>query len=252
MAPQNPFQNPFSMASVQSRTAEYDLGLRTFMLGIYNYMASALALTGIVALLASQSPAVMSMMYQVQDGMLVGMKPLGWLVTFAPLIMVFALGMGINRMSVQGAQAAFWGYAVLMGLSLSNIFLLYTGASIARVFFITAGMFGGMSLYGYTTKRDLTGMGHFLIMGLWGVILASVVNLFLRSPGLYFGISILGVLVFVGLTAYDTQRLKSLYYSVSGSAESAAKASIMGALMLYLDFINLFIMMLRLFGDQRR
>lgn len=244
-------QNPFSMGAAQTRTAEVDTGLRAFMLGIYNYMASALALTGVVALLAAQSPAVMGAMYNIQDGMMIGMKPLGWLVIFAPLILVFALAGAINRMSPQVAQATFWGYAALMGLSLSNLFLLYTGASVARVFFVTAGMFGGMSLYGYTTKRDLTGMGSFLIMGLWGLILASIVNIFLRSSGLDFALSVIGVGVFLGLTAYDTQRLRTLYYTVAGSADAAARASILGALTLYLDFINLFMYMLRFLGDRR-
>jgi FtsH-binding integral membrane protein len=246
------YQNPFGMAArPQARTAEYDMGLRKYLLGIYNYMASALALTGIVALLAAQSPVVMGALYLIQDGMLVGMKPLGWVVMFAPVVMALVLGFGIPRMSVQGAQAAFWAYAALMGLSLSSIFMIYTGASIARVFFITAGMFGGMSLYGYTTKRDLTGFGSFLIMGVWGLILASVVNMWLKSPALYWALSLVGVGLFLGLTAYDTQKLKGLYYQVAGNAEAAAKTAILGALTLYLDFINLFIMLLRFFGERR-
>ncbi len=245
-------RNPFSMAGrAGTQAAQYDMGLRAFMLGIYNYMASALAVTGIVALGAAQSEAIMSIMYVMQDGVLVGMKPMGWLVALSPLAVAIGFGFGINRMSVQVAQGVFWGFAVLMGLSMASLFLVYTGTSIARVFFITAGMFGGMSLYGYTTKKDLTGIGSFLIMGLWGIIIASLVNIFLRSEGLHFAISIIGVVVFVGLTAYDTQKLKNMYYQVAGSTEMAAKASIMGALTLYLDFINLFIMLLRFFGERR-
>jgi FtsH-binding integral membrane protein len=200
----------------------------------------------------SRTPAVMNALYVfTPEGVPVSMTGLGWLVTFAPLAVVLLLSFGMQRMSVQGAQAAFWAYAALMGLSLSSIFLVYTGASIAQTFFITAGMFGGMSLYGYSTKRDLTGVGHFCIMAVWGLILASIVNIFLRSPGLNFAVSAIGVVVFVGLTAYDTQRLKGIYYQVAGSAQAAAKASIFGALQLYLDFINLFLMLLRFMGDRR-
>ncbi|MDE3038051.1 MAG: Bax inhibitor-1/YccA family protein, partial [Pseudomonadota bacterium] len=158
---------------------------------------------------------------------------------------------GIERMSVQTAQAVYWAYAVLVGLSLSSIFLVYTGASIARAFFITAGTFGSMSIYGYTTRRDLTGMGHFLIMGLIGLILASMASFFFPSPGFSFALSVVGVLIFVGLTAWDTQKLKVMYYQLGSSGEMAAKMSIMGALRLYLDFINIFIYMLRFVGDRR-
>ncbi len=247
--------NPFANRTTTSSQAEagYDAGLRSYMLRIYNYMASGLALTGIVALIASQSEAFITALYSVDPatGALTGMNPLGWLVAFAPLGAVLFLSFRIHKMSFQGAQIAFWGFAMLMGLSLSHIFLVYTGQSIARTFFITAGMFGGMSLYGYTTKRDLTGMGSFLIMGVWGLILASIVNIFLQSSGLAFVISILGVLIFAGLTAYDTQKLKRLYYQVSSHGEALAKASIMGALNLYLDFINMFIFLLQFFGDRR-
>lgn len=246
-------RNPFGFApAAQTRAASFDMGLRAYMLGIYNYMASALALTGIVALGSTMIPAVMHALYRYSpEGALMGMAPLGWLVAIAPLFMVIALSMGIQRMSVQAAQATFWAYAGLMGLSLSSIFLVYTGASVARVFFITGGMFGGMSLYGYVTKRDLTGMGSFLIMTLFGVIIASIVNIFLRSPGLYWALSVVSVLLFTGLIAYDTQKLKNLYYQVAGNAEAAAKASIFGALSLYLDFINLFLSLMRLMGDRR-
>lgn len=245
-------RNPFAHAQSRPQAVSYDMGLRKFMLGVYNYMASALALTGIVALLAANSPAVMGTMYALNEmGQIVGMKPLGWVVTLAPVVLALVLGLGIQKMSVKNAQMAFWGYAALMGLSLASIFLVYTGASIARVFFISAGMFGGMSLYGYSTKRDLTGIGSFLIMGVWGLIIASLVNIFLHSSVLHFTISVVGVFIFLGLTAYDTQKLKSLYYYTAGSAEFAAKMSIMGALQLYLDFINLFMMLLRLFAERR-
>lgn len=249
MEPRSPFGVAFGQTA--AKPVAYDMGLRSFMLGVYNYMASALALTGIVALLTSRSELAMNALYQMQDGYLVGMKPLGWVVALAPLALALVLGFGVSRMSVRGAQAAFWGYAALMGVSLASIFLVYTGTSIARVFFICAAMFGGMSLYGYTTKRDLTGVGSFLLMGLWGLIIASLVNIFLQSSMLAFVTSVIGVFIFLGLTAYDTQKLKAIYYEVAGNAEAAAKASIMGALSLYLDFINLFIMLLRFFGERR-
>lgn len=230
----------------QSQATTYDAGLRAYFLKIYNLMASALALTGIVAMVAASSPAFTSMLYTET-----GISGFGWLIMLAPLGLVMWLSFGINRMSTGMAQGVFWGYAVVMGLSLSSIFLVYTGESIARAFFITAGTFGGMSIYGYTTKRDLTGMGSFLIMGLIGVILASLVNIFVQSSGMSFAISVLSVLIFVGLTAYDTQKLKHMYYQLAGSGEMLAKASIMGALNLYLDFINIFLHLLRFVGDRR-
>ncbi len=243
---------------MQAQSAVVDAGLRSYMLSVYNYMASGLALTGIIALMAVQSEALMSVFYQLQPnpvagGMpyIVGMKPMGWVVALSPLAVVLLLGFKIQSMSFQAAQMAFWGFSALMGLSMANLFLIYTGTSIARVFFITAITFGAMSLYGYTTKRDLTGFGSFLFMGLIGIIIASLVNIFLASTALHFVISVVGVLVFVGLTAYDTQRIKATYYAVSGSGETVAKTAIMGALNLYLDFINLFIMLLRFFGERR-
>lgn len=246
------FTDPFVTAqqNAQARAVAYDKGLRTYMLRIYNYMASALALTGIVALLAANSEAFVSALYSVQDGKVVGMSGFGWLVAFAPLGMVLWLSFGVHRMSTTMAQGVFWAYAGLMGLSLSSIFLMYTGESIARTFFVTAGTFGAMSLYGYTTKRDLTGFGSFLIMGLIGLLVASIVNIFLQSSGLSFATSVLGVLIFVGLTAYDTQKLKDMYYQI-GTGEGLAKASIMGALNLYIDFINIFIHLLRFMGERR-
>jgi FtsH-binding integral membrane protein len=161
------------------------------------------------------------------------------------------LSFGITKMSFQTAQMVFWGYAAVMGLSLSSIFMVYTGESIARVFFITASVFGAMSLYGYTTKRDLSGFGSFLIMGLFGVIIASIVNIFLKSPAMMFITSILTVFIFVGLTAYDTQNIKQIYAEVAHSKEDSNKAALMGALSLYLDFINIFMMLLRFFGDRK-
>lgn len=241
----------------QAESAAVDEGLRSYMLNVYNYMASGLALTGILALLAVQSEALMSLFYHLApaaDGglpMVAGMKPLGWVVAFAPLGIVIWLGFKMQSMSFKTAQLAFWGFAALMGLSMSNIFLMYTGTSIARVFFISAAVFGAMSLYGYTTKRDLSGWGSFLIMGVIGIIIASVVNIFLQSSMLHFVTSAIGVLLFVGLTAYDTQRIKNTYYALQGSPEFMGKAAIMGALSLYLDFINLFLMLLQFFGDRR-
>ncbi len=228
----------FSNAKVVG--AEYDEGMRSYMLGIYNYMGSALALTGIVAFIVANTPALAQAIFG---------TPLAWVVMLAPLGVVFYLSARMNSMSLGKAQAWFWAFAGLMGLSLASIFLMYTGESVARVFFITAGAFAGMSLYGYTTKKDLTGMGSFLMMGLIGIIIASVVNIFIGSSSLQFGISVIGVLVFTGLTAYDTQRLKNSYYTMPESMRG--HASIMGALQLYLDFINLFIMLMHLLGNRR-
>lgn len=231
---------------------EYDAGLRAYMLKIYNYMAGGLVLTGLIALYSAQSEAVLSAMYTVQGNAIVGMKPLAWVVTFAPLVLVMFLSFGLRTMSLATAQLSYWLYAALMGLSLSTIFLAFTGESIARIFFITAGTFGGMSLYGYTTRRDLTGLGSFMTMGLFGLIIASLVNLFLKSTGLQFVLSAVGVLVFVGLTAFDTQKLKRLYYQLDKEGEGAGKIVILGALTLYLDFINLFMQLLYLFGNRRK
>ncbi len=232
-----------------SGVSAYDEGLRQYMLKIYNYMAMALVLTGLVAYASATSPAIMGLMYHLQDGYIVGVKGLGYVAMFSPLIFVLVLNFGLHRLTEQQTQLAFWAFAGVMGLSLASIFLMYTGASIARVFFITAGVFGSMSLYGYTTKRDLTGIGSFLIMGVWGLIIASIVNMFLQSSGLHFVVSALGVLIFTGLVAYETQALKNLYMQLGQSVP--AKAAIMGALTLYITFINLFIMLLRFFGERR-
>ena len=247
----DPFANVNTTSLGQSQAAARDEGLRAYMLKIYNYMASALALTGIVALFTANSPALLSLFYNVVDGRAVGMSGLGWIVALAPLGMVMVMSFGVNKLSITALQGMFWAFAVVMGLSLSSIFLVYTGTSIARVFFISAGTFGAMSLYGYTTKKDLTGFGSFLMMGLIGLILASLVNIFLQSPGLSFVTSVLGVLIFVGLTAYDTQKLKNMYYQIAGYGDEMAKASVMGALNLYMDFINIFLHLLRFMGDRR-
>ena len=253
-------QSPQGPLSATGQAAAYDQGLRGYMLQIYNYMASALALTGLTAWFVSNTPAVANLFYVTMertapDGetylALAGMTPLGWVIAFAPLAFSLFLGFRINKMSFQAAQAAFWAFAFVMGLSMANIFFFYTGASIAKVFFITAAMFGGLSLYGYTTKRNMTGLGSFLMMGIIGLIIASIVNIFLKSSGLDFAVSVLGVLIFSGLTAYDTQRLKQLYYAEGQGYASLGHVAIMGALQLYLDFINLFLMMLRFFGDRR-
>mgnify|MGYP001348467451 CR=1 FL=1 len=231
-----------------------DQGLRDYMLKVYNYMGSGVLLTGFVALLFFKMSVVTS-----DGGQIIGLTSFGntiyasglkWVLMLAPLGVVFYMSFGIAKMSASKAQTTFWIFAALMGASLSSIFLIYTGASITRVFFITAGTFGAMSIYGYTTKKDLTKLGSFLMMGLIGIIIASVVNIFMKSSMMYFVISILGVLIFVGLTAYDTQKIKNMYLA-SDSGELIGKKAVMGALTLYLDFINLFIMLLRLFGQRR-
>lgn len=239
--------------------AAIDEGLRSYMLRVYNYMGIGLVVTGLAAWFAATAAVTTdpaTMVATLRDGTMVTQwgyllyaTPLQWVVMLAPLAFVMVLSFGINKLSVPAAQATFWAFAAIMGVSLSSIFLVYTDASIAKVFFITAATFGAMSLYGYTTKRDLTAMGGFLMMGLIGLIIASVVNMFFYNGMLEFIISIVGVLIFVGLTAYDTQKIKE-GYSESFGADVLAKGAIMGALNLYLDFINLFLMMLRLFGNR--
>jgi FtsH-binding integral membrane protein len=240
------YRAPYSVGA--GTAAEIDQGLRSHMLHVYNYMASGVLLTGIVALLTANMAVVDGQLTQL--GALLYNSPLKWVVMLSPLALVMVMSFGLNKLSLFALQASFWVFAALMGLSLSSIFLVFTGESIARVFFISAAAFGGLSLFGYTTKRDLSGWGSFLIMGLIGIIIASLVNLFLASSMMEFVISVIGVLVFAGLTAYDTQRIKELYFANLGS-EQTAKLSIMGALSLYLDFINLFMMLLRLFGSSR-
>ena len=220
----------------------FDAGLRKHMLSIYNYMASGVLLTGIVALLFAAS----GMAAQVMTG-----GPLTWLIILSPLAIVFAMSFGQNKFSTGTLQAMFWGFAVLMGLSLSTIFLVYTGGSIAATFFATAGAFAGLSLFGYTTKKDLSGWGSFLIMGVIGLIVAMLLNVFIfKSSTFDLAISAIGVLIFAGLTAYDTQRLKEQYRHLRGT-EFAGKAIVLGALSLYLDFINMFLFLLRFMGAAR-
>ncbi len=239
-------------ASAAGAVGAIDAGLRAYMLRVYNYMAIGLGLTGVAAYLTY------SLSFQEVGGQLVPTAlgqtlfggPLMWVIIFAPLALVFFLSFRIHTMSVGAAQTTFWVYAAMVGVSLATIFVVYTAESITQVFFITAATFGAMSLWGYTTQRDLTGMGSFLFMGLIGIIIASIVNIFLASSALGFAISIIGVLVFTGLTAYDTQKIKEMY-DVSDDGTIAGRKAIMGALSLYLDFINLFLMLLRLFGQSR-
>ena len=232
----------FTGASVPRTGEVFDAGLRKHMLSIYNYMTSGVLLTGVVAMLFAQSG--MAAQLFVNGGIL------SWIVILAPLGFVLAMSFGANRFSKPALQAMFWGFAVTMGLSLSTVFLVYTGSSIAATFFATAGAFAGLSLFGYTTKKDLSAMGTFLIMGVIGLLIAMVVNMFLQSSGLELAISFLGVLIFAGLTAYDTQRLKREYAHLRGT-EWAGKAIILGALSLYLDFINMFLFLLRFMGATR-
>jgi len=255
--PYNQFDNPFrptTMGYAGADSAALDAGLRAYMLRVYNWMASGLVLTGLVALGISQTSLINLFYTQVQTPAGIGYAatPLAWIAIIAPLGFVMILSFGINRLSTQAAQALFWGYCATMGASLTTIFLVYTQSSIAEVFFITAGTFAATSLYGYTTRANLTGIGGFFMMGLFGIIIASVVNMFLHSSALQFGISILGVLIFVGLTAYDTQRIKTSYLQLGASygMDAANKRSVLDALQLYLNFINLFMFLLRLFGQR--
>jgi FtsH-binding integral membrane protein len=233
-------REPWPRSAYGGAGVEIDLGLRQYMLRVYNFMAGGLALTGLVAYVA-----VATGFYQQIAG-----TPLLWIVMLAPLGAVLFLSFRIERMSAGAAQATFWGYAALTGLSLAGIFLVFTGASIARVFFISAATFAAMSLYGYTTRRDLSQFGSFLFMGLIGIVLASLVNIFIGSSALQFAVSVIGVLVFTGLTAWDTQRIKEVYLA-SDPGDVMTKKALMGALALYLDFVNLFVMLLQLTGQRR-
>lgn len=225
--------------------AEIDEGLRSYFVSVYNHMAGGLVLTALTAWVVANT-SLINLMFSAQGGMSV----LGWLFLLAPLVVVFAFGWVVARGTLAQVRGTFIAYSALMGISLAPIFMVYTGASMARVFLITAGMFGGMSLYGYVTKRDLTSVGSFLKMGLWGVIIAMLVNLFLRSSALDFALSIVSVFVFVGLTAYDTQKIREIYMSAD-STDVQGRKVVVGALNLYLDFINLFLALLRLMGDRR-
>ncbi|MFV0645430.1 MAG: Bax inhibitor-1/YccA family protein [Sphingomonadaceae bacterium] len=238
--------------AVGSTGTVFDAGLRKHMLSIYNYMASGVLLTGIVAMLFANSGMAATLF--------TGGGLLMWLIMLAPLGFVFAMSFGVNKFSTGTLQILYWSYAVVMGLSLSTIFLVYTGSSIALTFFATAGAFAGLSLFGYTTKKDISAWGSFLIMGVIGLIIASVINIFVGSSRLDIAISFLGVLIFAGLTAYDTQRLKSEYLAIQqakvtnpamAGAFPMGKLVIMGALSLYLDFINMFLFLLRFLGAAR-
>ncbi|MDQ8757863.1 Bax inhibitor-1/YccA family protein [Sphingosinicella sp. LHD-64] len=227
--------------TVGTRDVAFDAGLRSYMLSVYNYMASGVLLTGVVALLFAQwegAPAV-----------LFGPGILKWVIMLSPLAFVMVLSFGINRLSTGAAQALFWAFSVVMGLSMASIFFVFTGTSIATTFFATAAAFVSLSLYGYTTKRDLSGFGTFLIMGVVGLIVAMLLNLWLQSSALQLVISAIGVLLFAGLTAYDTQRIKSMYAYVAGT-DMIGKTVIMGALSLYLDFINMFQFLLSFLGNR--
>ena len=226
--------------SVGVPRAARDAGLRSYMLSVYNYMASGVLLTGIIALLFASSGMAAQVMA----------TPLKWLIILAPLGFVFAMSFGANRMQTATLQTLFWGFAVAMGLSMSTIFLVYTGTSIAQTFFAVSAAFLGLSLFGYTTKKDLSGFGTFLIMGVVGLLVAMVINIFLQSTAMAFAISAIGVLLFAGLTAYDTQKIKSMYAHIAGT-DMMGKAAIMSALTLYLDFINMFQFMLSFMGDRR-
>jgi len=231
------------------RTAEIDEGLRAHMNKVYGTMSVGMLVTFAVAWAVGTSPALLSLF---RDPATLQPNLLGWIAMFAPLVAVFAFGAAINRLSAAAAQLFFYGFAALMGLSIAWIFVAFTGYSIAQVFLITSIAFAGLSLWGYTTKKDISGWGAFLIMGVIGLIVAMIVNIFLQSPAIMFAISVLGVLIFAGLTAYDTQRIKTTYLQMaaSGDQEWLGKAAIMGALSLYLDFINMFMMLLSLFGQR--
>jgi FtsH-binding integral membrane protein len=223
-----------------ARAAEIDVGLRAYMQKVFGLMAGGTAVTGLVAYFGATSGIYMQ----------IAQTPLIWVLVFSPLVFAFVFGMKINSMRASTAQALFWVFSALMGLSLSYVFLRYTDTSIARTFFISAATFAGMALYGYTTKRDLTGIGSFLIMGVLGLFVAMLVNLFVQSSALHWAISVIGVLVFTGLTAYDAQKIKEMYFAGDG-AEVGTKKAVLGALNLYLDFINLFLFMLQFLGDRR-
>ncbi len=255
------FEERLSRPVTGARTgADVDEGLRSYMLGVYNYMAVGIALTGLVAyaltfLTTTSDPAtavatLRNGVMLTELGQALYGSPLAFVLMLAPLGFVMFLSFRVHKMSAGAAQTAFWLFAAVMGLSLSSIFLRYTGQSITQIFFVTAAAFAGLSIWGYTTKKDISGWGSFLIMGVIGIIIAAIVNLFLQSSALMFAISSLGVLIFAGLTAYDTQQIKDGYYQIQGDSVAMAKGAIMGALSLYLDFINMFTSMLSLFGNR--
>jgi len=253
----SPDTRTYPRASAATTAAVLDAGLRAYMLRVYNWMSSGLLLTGIIAYTIFSVPALHELFYRsgvTASGVVVRNQPtaLAMIAVFAPLAFVLVLSMGVNRLSRSAAQALYWVFCAAMGASLTSIFVIYTNESIARVFFITAATFAATSIYGYTTKADLSRFGSFLMMGLFGIIIASLVNMFLASSALQFAISIIGVVVFTGLTAYDTQRIKATYvqYAYAEGAEGAAKRSVYDALSLYLNFINLFMLLLQLLGNR--
>lgn len=241
----------YTKAYDNSQTKGFDAGLREYMLKIYNYMSLALILTGVAAVSTLSFEPLTRLMFEfTPTGQLIGNTGLGTIIMLSPLAIAFYFFWGIGTMDVTKAKTLFWVYSALTGMSLSSLGLIYTGESIARTFFICAATFASMSLYGYTTKRDLTSMGSFLVMGLIGILVASLANMFFQSSAIYFVTSILGIGIFMGLIAWDTQKLKQIYYT-SGGGEMGQRMAILGAFNLYLDFINLFIYLLRFFGVRR-
>lgn len=224
-----------------AQAAEIDVGLRAYMQKVFGYMALGLTITGLVAYFTAQSPTMLGLVFG---------TPLRWVIFLAPIGIALLFGFKIHSMRASTAQTIFWVFSGVMGLSLASIFIVYTGQSVALTFFVAASTFASMALYGYTTKRDLSGIGSFLIMGVWGLLIAMVVNIFLGSSALQFAISVIGVLIFTGLTAYDAQKIKEMYWEGDG-AEIGTKKAVMGALNLYMDFINLFLFMLQFLGDRR-
>ncbi|KAB0266445.1 MAG: hypothetical protein K0S56_3552 [Microvirga sp.] len=255
-------QNQYAAGTGFARSAaQVDQGLRAFMLGVYNNMVLGLAISAVIALgvnmLAvtsdpSQAAAQLGSVYLTSFGRTLYTTPLMWVVALAPLAFIFMFSFRMDKMSAATARMTFFAFAAVMGASLSTLLIRYTGASVVQVFFITAASFGALSLWGYTTSRSLSGMGSFLIMGVVGLIIASIVNIFVASSMLQFGISVIGVLIFAGLTAYDTQKLKEMYLYGNYDTEAAAKVSVFGALTLYLDFINMFQFLLALFGNRNQ
>ncbi len=251
------YDNRYAQAGTAARQsgAVVDEGLRSYMLGVYNYMAGGVALSGLTAYLTvvaatGGATGAAGRAALTPFGQLLYTSPLKWVVMLAPLALVMFLSFRVYKMSVTATQLSFWLFAAAMGVSLSSLFLVFKIGSITQVFFVTAAAFAGLSLYGYTTKKDLSGWGSFLIMGVIGILIAGLVNIFLQSSAMQFAISVLGTLIFAGLTAYDTQQIKDGYYQIAGDATLMAKGAIMGALNLYLDFINMFTSMLQLFGNR--
>lgn len=238
----------FETAKTQTGTV-IDADLRDYMLKVYNFMAGGLAVTALAAYICLNTP-LLRLFFSVSPSGQISMSVISWLLLFAPFAMIFAFGWVLNRGSLQQVQGVFWGFSALMGISLTPVLVAYTGASVARIFLITAAMFGSMSIYGYTTKKDLSSIGSFVIMGVWGLIIASLVNIFFKSPGLSYAISVLTVLAFTVLTAYDTQKIHQMYMS-GDMSDTLTRKAIAGALALYMDFINMFLSLLHLFGERR-